>query len=334
MPAPAKRSLIYAALVKKETVYGTAVAPSTSTDAILLQFSDRYQASMGIPGYDFDGDIGMSSADLGELRRVAPSGKSLAADLPMRFKGAGVAYAAGTKPEAHTMLEISGFTGTGSFVASSEKWTYTITGDAANPASASMNLYGHGEMREGAGMVTNWSFAFDNQAPPIHTFRALGIYDQSLTDVAVPAITYLYPTITPPLAGNISLSIGAWTDAVVYAGSFDMQRQIDNPRVPLNGTGTHLGVLPGGHMPRLRLTIERPALSAYNYETKQDTAVAEAIALTFGSVQYNRWKLNLDTCYLISATPSTRNSVATLDLEFACVNSALGTEDAVEVVFD
>jgi hypothetical protein len=334
MAAPAKRSLVYGFLLKKESTYGTYTAPSASTDALLMQFSDRYQASVGVEAFDFDGDLGPSSADLGELRRVRPSGKSIAADIPVRFKGAGVAYAAGTKPEVHTALEVSGFTPTGSFTASSEKYTYALTGDVANPSSGSGIFYGHGEERKGKGLVANWSFAFDNQAPPIHTFRFLGIFEGNLADAAVPATTYLYPSIVPPLAGQITATIGAWGDAIIYGGSFDMGRQIDNPRVPLNNTGTHLGVLPGGHQPRLRLTIERPAISAYNYETKRDTAVAEAIALTFGSTQYNRWKLNLDTTYLISATPSTRGSVATLDLEYACVNSALGTEDAVEVVFD
>jgi hypothetical protein len=333
MAAPDKRSLVYGFLLDKESTYGTATTPSSSTDQVLMQFSDRYQATLGVEAFDFDGDIGVSSADLGELKRVAMSGKSISADIPVRAKGAGVAYAAGTKPELHAALEVSGFTATGSFTASSEKWTYALTGDVAAYASATCYYYGHGELRKSKGTVANWSFSFDNQAPPIHTFRLLGIYEGSLTDVAVPAITYLYPTIVPPLAGNSTITIGSWTP-VIYSGSFDLGRAIDNPRVPLNNTGTHLGYLPGGHAARLRLTVERPALATYNYETIRDAATSAAITMVFGSTQYNRWKVNLDTAYLISATPSTRNSVATLDLEYACVNSAPGTEDAVEVVFD
>lgn len=334
MAAPAKRSLIYGLLVDKETTYGTATTPSNSTDGVRMQFSDRYQASLGVEAFDFDGDIGTSAEDLGELIRVSPSGKSISADIPLRFKGAGLAYAAATVPEADVLMQIAGFTSTVDDTASSESVTYSITGDVANPASATVYYYGHGELRKSKGTVANWSFSFDNQAPPIHTFRLLGAYEGSLSDVAVPSITYKYPSIVPPLAGQITCAIGAWSDAIVYAGSFDLGRQIDNPRVPLNNSGSHLGFLPGGHQARLRLTIERPALSAYNYETKRDTAANEAVSLDFGSTQYNRWSLNLDTAILISAQPSTRNSVATLDLEFACVNSAPGTEDAVEVVFD
>lgn len=333
MAAPDKRSLVYGFLLDKEATYGTATTPSNLTDQVLMQFSDRYQASLGVEAFDFDGSLGMSVQDLGELKRVAMSGKSISADIPVRAKGAGIAYAAGTKPELHAAFEVSGFTATGSFTGGSEKWTYALTGDTASYASATCYFYGHGELRKAKGVVANWSYAFDNQAPPIHTFRLLGIYEGSLTDVAVPAITYLYPTIVPPLAGASTITVGSWTP-VVYSGSFDLGRAIDNPRVPINGSGTHLGFLPGGVQSRLKLTVERPALATYNYETVRDAATSAAINLQFGSTQYNKWKHTLGTAYLISATPSTRNSVATLDLEYACVNSAPGTEDSSVILFD
>lgn len=334
MAAPAKRSLIYGVLMKKESTYGTAVTPSASDDGIHLQFSDRHQASLGVEAFDFDGTLGPSLSSLGESLRVAPSGKSISADLPMRFRGPGAAYSASVKPDGFVPMEVAGFSWTLDATASSEKYTAVPTGDVANPTSATVYYYGHGELRKSNGTVCDWSYTFDNQAPPIHTFRALGVFEGSLSDAAVPSITYPNADVVPPLAGQIALSIGGVTSLIVYSGSFQLGRSIDNPRVPLNGSGTHLGYLPSGRSPRLRLVVERPALSTYNFETKRDQAAVEEVSLEFGSAQYNTWVHTFPQAQLISATPTTRNSVATLDLEFAACVSAPDEEDDMDIVWE
>lgn len=334
MAAPAKRSLVYGVLFKKESTYNTAVTPAAGSDGVHLQFSDRHQASLGVEAFDFDGSLGPSLSSLGESARVAPSGKSISADLPMRFRGPGAAYSASVLPDGFALMEAAGFTWTLDSTSSSESYTAAPTGDVANPASGTAYYYGHGELRKSAGTICDWSYTFDNQAPPMHTFRALGVYSGTLTDVAVPSITYPNADVVPPLAGQITLSIGGVTSLIVYSGSFQLGRSIDNPRVPLNGTGTHLGFLPSGRSPRLRLVVERPALTTYNYETKRDTAASEAVELTFGSTQYNMWTHSFPQAQLISATPTTRNSVATLDLEFAACVSAPDEEDDMEIVWE
>lgn len=333
MAAPAKRSLIYGFTFKKETTYGTAVTPVNTDDGVQMQFNDRYQASMGIEAFDFDGTLGPSPASLGETLRVAPSGKSISADIPIRFRGPGAAYSASELPDGYSLMEAAGFTWTLDATAASEKFTAVPSADAAQPVSGTGYYYGHGELRKSAGTIANWSYTFDNQAPPIHMFKLMGIFEGALSDVSVPTITYANAAITPPLAGQVALDIGGVSSFVLYSGSFDNGREVDNPRVPLNNSGTHLGYLPGGRAPRLRLVIERPALSVYNYETKRDTAVAETLSLTFGSVQYNKWAHSFTKAQLISATPTTRNSVATLDLEFAMACTTPTTEDDQSLVW-
>lgn len=336
MAAPDKRALLSALLLKKQTTIGTAVTPSNSTDGVRLQLANRSDNWVDTPKYNFDGSLGPSVGNLGQALRVAPSGKSLPAKAMLRAKGAGVAYSASViSDDMHVPLQIAGFTATLTSTAGSEKWVFTPTGDTSAYNVATAYYYADGELRQSLDTVADWSFDFSDQRPPIHTFSLIGIYNGNVSDVACPSVTYGHNSVVPPLAGQIALSIGGVTGLVVRKGSFALNRDLASERVPVSGSGTHLGVTPGGRDPRLKLTIERPALSTYSYETIFEAATTAAISLQFGSVQYNRWKIACAQAQLCSPPSLSRDgSVSLLDLEFQFPTSTPVAEDDLTITFD
>src|SRR5438309_9855254 len=112
MAAPAKLLHVLGFLAKEEATYGTAVALTTTADGIQLQYKDRNVAAPMMLKYAFNGDLGPSVGNLGQVQNVAPSGLSIEGDLPTRARPGGAAYSAVLTPSIHRLLQASGFDAT------------------------------------------------------------------------------------------------------------------------------------------------------------------------------------------------------------------------------
>lgn len=322
MPALAKNINVLGAIGKLETTYGTAVSLAT-TDGVMLSYADRNVGAIVNVNYAFDGQVGVSPGNLGNLPLAAPGGKSYSGDLPMRFKGAGAAYTASVVPSlAHLMLPISGFdAGT---LSTSTSWTYAPLAATSAYKSATMTLYARGESYPLKGVIANWAYAFDNPGPPTHTFTISGFQSSAIVDATLPSITYPNLSVEPPNANGISVTIGSFTtNAVVYSGSFNLNRVIE-PRVALtSGTG-HEGFVPGGYNPEMRLVVEATAFVGSPYHTSagldpwllREAGTKITVALTFGSTQFNKWTHTLSNAQLFSVTPTAVGRAAAYELVF------------------
>jgi hypothetical protein len=340
MPVPAKLVTLLGLLGKEEATYGTAIALTTTSDGLLMQFTDRNIGAPASIEYAYDGDLGPSVASGATTKRAAPAGRSFRAAIPFRAKGAGSAYAAATVPNLHKIIKASGFDAALTSTTSSEKYTYTPTSEGVGYTSLTLNAYARGELWAAAGCVGNLSINFDNQAPPVWTFDVRGIASVP-TDAAVPAITYPSFSTIPPLASSATVVIGSFTtNAVVLGGSFTFNRGIDNPRVPISGT--HLGFVPSGRGPRMTLTVEQTAFVGSPFHTSagidptllREAATSITVSIAFGSTQYNRYTIAMATAQLVNVTPANKGPTATVTLEFAGHGSTPTTNDDCSITFD
>lgn len=340
MPVPAKLVTLLGLLGKEEATYGTAIALTTTSDGLLMQFSDRNQANLWPLNYSYDGDLGPSVASGATTKRAAPAGKSVGFSLPFRAKGAGAAYAAATVPNLHKIIKACGFTGTLTSTSASEKWTYVPTAEGTGYTSLTLNMYARGQLHVGLGAVGTLNIQMDNQSPPVWTMDGRAIATTAPTDVAVPSVTYPSFATIPPSATSAVVSIGSFVTPVLLSGSFSFNRGIDNPRVPISGT--HLGFVPSGRGPRLTMTIEATALVGSPYHTSagldpynlRDAATSIAVSIAIGSTQYNRYTITMTTAQLMAVTDGSNGPTATWTLEFAGHGSTPVLDDDCSIVFD
>lgn len=339
---PAKLLHVLALLAKEETTYGSAIALTTTADGVQLQYKDRHQGAPMTFKYAYDGALGPSVGALGQVKRVSPSGYSIEGDLPTQCRPGGAAYSAVVVPSIHRLLKAAGFDATVNTTASSESWTYTPTQSTTTFTSLSLGLYTRGELWAIAGGIMGCKFDFANPAPPIFTFPTRGIATLP-TDVAAPIVTYPLQAVQPPLASSIALTLGnLTTNAVVMSGSFDLQRNVDNPRVAVSAAGAHLGYTPGDRSPIVKIMLEATALTGAPYTASaafdpynlRDKAPSFAFALKFGSTQYNRYTLNFPQAQVIDVVPNNNGPIATVELTIAGYNSTPTSADDVNVVFD
>lgn len=340
MPAVAKTINVLGLVGKLETTYGTAVSLATTSDGLLLTYADRNQGAPIQVEYAFDGHVGINPGNLSNQPLVAPAGKSFRGELPMRLKGAGAAYTTAVVPAlAHVMLPICGFdTGT---LSTSTSWTYAMASPTAAYKSATMTMYARGESYLMKGVVGNWGFTFNDPSPPVHTFSVQGIQSSAIVDATLPSITYPHLTVDPPNANAVSVTIGSFTsNAVVYSGSFNLNRTIE-PRVALtSGTG-HEGFIPGGYSPELTLTVEATAFVGSPYHTSagldpwllREAATKITVAVTFGSTQFNRWVLTLSNAQLFRVTPTAVGRAACYELVFRPSASSPIAVDDLSIAF-
>src|SRR6185312_12897126 len=329
MATPAKLLSVIGLLAKPEVTYGTAVALSTTSDGVQMQFKRRDPAAVFTPAYAFDGDLGPSVSNFGTTARVAPSGRSMTGDVPVRVRGGGAAYSATVVPSLHNLLKAAGFDAAVTTSAGSEKWLYTPTAPGTGYASLTMGLYTRGELWTLAGVLGNLKFDAPDPAPPMWTFGASGLWSSLPTDVAAPSITYPLQTVLPPLASSVVPTFGSFTtNAVVRSSSFDLQRKLA-ARVAQSSGGGHLGFVPDDRAPIIKLTLEATALvttpftSSAGFDPYQlyDTAQSFAFALKYGGTQYNRYTINFPQAQVIGVTPSGDGPTATVDLTIAAFNS-------------
>lgn len=343
MPAPAKLLHVLGLLAKEESTYGTAVSLTTTADGVQLQYKDRNVAAPMMLDYAFDGALGPSVGNLGQVQRVAPSGLSVSGDLPTRARPGGAAYSASVVPSIHRLLKACGYDATVTTTASAEKWVYTPTAPGASYTSLCSSLYTRGELWTAAGLLGSLKMDFSDPAPPIFSFGLKGIVAALPSDASAPTITYPLQTILPPLASSISLTLGNFlpANAVVMSGSFDLQREL-TPRVAVSASGAHLGFVPGDRKPLLKVVMEATALTgapytaaaAYDPYNLRDKGTSIAATLQFGSTQYNRYKLSFAQCQVVDVVPQNNGPIATVELTLAAYNSTAVASDDHSWTFD
>jgi len=340
--APAKLLHVLGLLAKEEATYGTAVALTTTADGVQLQYPDKNVAAPFEIDYSFDGDLGPSVGNLGTVKRVGPAGRSIRGSLPTRCRPGGAAYSASVVSSIHRLLKAAGFDGTLSTSTGAESWTYNPTAPGSTYTSLTEELYTRGEKWPVVGILSDLQVDFADPKPPIWMFAQQGIVSALPTDVAAPVITYPLQSVSPPLASAISFTLGNFTNAnaVVMSGSLALNREL-TPRVALSGAAAHLGFVPGARRPELKVVLEATALTATPFTAAaafdpynlRDSAQNLAVALQFGSTQYNKYVINFPQAQIIDVKPMNNGPIATVELTIRAYNSTAVSADDVNIVF-
>lgn len=339
--ASIKQRTKFGLLAKVETTYATDSTPAAGTDGV--QLSALPEPNMD--EYLYDGSRGLAPGSGGKLPMAPPSGLQFSSSFEMQPVGAGAAYSAGVVPPGvHAMLRASGMEAVGSFGAGTEKYTYNPESGPTGFDSLTVEAYVNGQMYRGRGVYNTFSIAIEGPGIPTWTFESQGIGHAAPTDVAVPSITYPPATRIPPKAVSIAFTIGTGTPfaaAKVRGFSFSMNREM-SPRADDNSTG-HAGFTPGRRGPTLEVTIEQVNLATVDpwytattfnpYKMKEEMDLV-LVSLAIGSVQYNRYKLNIPTAQLITVEDGEDGSTSTWTLTFACMLSGPATDDDFNIVFD
>lgn len=343
MPLLTKALHVMGLLGKEETVNYTAVAVSNTTDGIQLQYANRYIGAPMEFSYVADGDLGPSVSAFGNIAGVAPSGYMLKGDLPFRSRPGGAAYSASVQPSGHRMFKAGGLVATLDATGGAEKWTYTPGPAGLTFTTLSAELYTKLEKWAIAGLMGSIKFDAPDTKPAIWTLAGACGIPTLPVDSAMPAITYPNQTISPPLASSIALVLGGLsTNAVVYAHSFDFQRQM-TPRVAQSGAGAFLGMVPGDFNPILNVTLEATALvvgapytsgTAFDPYRLKDSGQIIAASLTKGTVQYFKEVLNFPQCQVIDVKASNKDSIPMWDLTLRAHNTTASSNDSFSLVYN
>ena len=317
MPVPDRLNQIVGLLAKVEAVYGTPETLSNTLDGCDLYIGDGDPEPPKTFDVVFDGNNGRSAGTLAPQRRLTPNGFFRAGTYQQRFKGLGTAYSASAflPNELHRWILASGFDGVFS-ATPTPQWTYTPTPAGTTYAALTTREFRQASQFDQTGVLANWSFEMSSLGAVIFSFDWKGIRT-SVTDVATPAITLIAPTVLPPVASAVTLTVNGITSLVCRSVKFRSNRNIDTARVQQNIAGGHAGFVPGGMMPELEIEIERPLRSTYDPEALYASAASHAVSIAWGTTPYNRALLTLPQAQIKSApTPGNEGGLATVTLTY------------------
>lgn len=334
MATAARLNQVIGFLAKEETDYGTAETLSNSTDALNPFIGDGDPEAPSAYEYVFDGNLGRASGNLAPQRRTTPSGRFRSGAIQVLPKGLGTAYSASAFPpnEVHRMLKASGLDATYSATAT-PNWTYTPTAAGTTFTSLTLRQFAQGSQFDQAGCLLDWTFETQGLGVPVWTFNWRGVASAP-ADASLPSLTLQATSIIPPVASAIVGNIGAFTTATIRRVAFRLNRNVETARVAQNLSGGHAGFIPGGMSPELELEIERPARATFDPESELASATSRAVDVTFGSTQYNRWKLSLPQAQLATVTPGAEGALATVTLVYRAFASTPTANDHLSVVFN
>ena len=293
-------------LAKVETTYNTPITLSTSTDGVRI-IKPRPDLTIN---YGYDGGRGGQAGGFGQRHRATPTGRTVAGTIRCEAKGHGSAYTSSSVvvPHIHPLLRAAGFDATVDTSGGTENWVFSPTLGTGTMASNTLRFYTRGEQFDAAGCYTGLKINIDGAGIPTWEFPFVGTLATAVADTALPAITYHTNSVIPPVATGIALTYGTFTGAIVRSATFDLGRQIDNPRVNVNSSAASAGYQPGPRTPTLEMLIESTALQGSPYyaataiDPYQLYAASTALtwSLTVGSVQYNKYKLSGSVAQLMA----------------------------------
>lgn len=313
-------------LAKEEADYGVAETLSNSADGINIYIGDGDPPAPEAIEYVYDGNIGRASGSLAPQKRTTPNGRFRQGSLQVLPKGLGAAYttSAVTPPrEVHRMMKAAGFDAT----FTTDHWVYTPTPAGTTFESLTLRQFSQGSQYDQTGVICDMSFETQGLGVPVMTFAWRGVAGLP-TDVALPSITVLAPSVVPPVAAGITLTIGAYTDAVVRRVAYRSNRNVDTARLNQLLAGGHAGFVPGGMMPELEIEIERPTRATYDPEEELSSADSRALSLLFDAGgTANNWGLDMAQAQLASVTPNGEGALATVTLVFRAYASTTTAND-------
>lgn len=304
-------------LVKVESTYNTDPTPVANTDAVLVQnisWSNEGARMLERPAV---------RPSLGKLQHIF-GGTLISLTFDMEVKGSGAAYSASVKPECGLLLRACGFAEAIDTTGGSEKATYVPASSGFE--SVTIYYYQDGILNKFTGVVGSVAWAGEAGMPFIASFTLTG-HTAAVTDASLPTPT-LDSTVPPVFSGS-SFAIDSFS-AVVDGLSFDMSNSIAMPgdvsatdgfgEVQITGRDVN-----GSFSPELDTIANEDFIG--NWKSGKSMVLASG---TIGSVQFNKFKIDMPAVYYREVAPGDRDGIRTLELNYAAAESSGDDEVTIE----
>ena len=279
-------------LAKIEGTYRTDPTPDGTNDAMIL--SEAFFSSMTIENRAPNLRENVRNGTLMPVAPGVPRGRTVAGTLNLELRGAGAAYAAGTRPEADPLIRASGFSSTVDATPGSETVTYAQINSGFE--GVTIWAYGAGNVYKINGCRCNMVWPIVAGELGILRFEFIGFLDTAPATAALPAQTFA--TAVPQSAVGMSFTVGAWSPDII-TGEFN--------------SGTNLVVKPSGNHsdgfsevqisqfdPRITFSAPTLALATFDPYADRLAATTRAIDWTVGGSQYNRADLAVASAYQVA----------------------------------
>lgn len=284
------REKVLAVLAKIEATSGTDSVPVGTTDAVRVVGVPTLTYGFLEPGLRDDVQFG----GLGVIDRTAPAGRYGTVDLTLEMRGAGVAYAAGVKPEADVFWRMSGFGVASSFTAGAEFYRYQTIDTGME--TATVYLYLANKLVKMVGCVASPKMSAETNKRGFMTFSVTGRIVSDPTEVAVPALTF--NATLPPLFHSGPSAIGTWNEGtatfplVIRRAEIDFGTQV-NDRPSAGATDGLIGYVITDRRPRQTIVTEVPSLATFDaFNMAKVTGASQPVSSwQVGTAQYNRVKI-------------------------------------------
>lgn len=310
---------------------GTAGTLTNTTDGVYPYLGDGLPPAPFALSYLFDGKMGRSVKSLLQRPMTNPAGKGAETSFPCHFKGAGTAYTSDAvlpPNEVHLMLQASGFDAT----FSTDKWLYTLTAAGLTYKQLTYGYYMRGKSYLLRDVLADWSYTIDGVSVPVHTFALRGVSTANPATLTLPAVTYPYETVLPPVAKGATLTMGDWVAPIGQKGGFTLGRQFGNARARVTEADGHMGWVPTGFDPAMTFTVEETALQTtpfHNSDGLDPDALRQAatgITVSQGmGTTPNKWSISITNAQCSNVTPASDDAIAMWDLEFKPSSSSVIT---------
>lgn len=335
MSAP-KTAVVYGLLGNVESTYGT--LPSLTGASHSIQLAELPDIG---DDWGFDGARPNPPGSAGTQIRVGPAGRIIRPlSLKVEGKGGGAAYSAGVKPrDLSVLLRIAGFSETLDATGGAEKYTFVPTAPTAAPSSGGLeaycrsNLSGNVEKWPINGAYADWSFDVEDGKPGIWTFDVQGRLDAAPSEVSWPTFTYA-PTVLPPTAAPLSLSINAVTSLVCRKIGVKGNRGVQARFPDENTAAGHAGFHPGRRAIELTALIEKPLFATLNPHLLRAAGTPFASSFTVGATAYNKQGFTFAQSQVKSVTDSQDGEVPLVELVISCHVSTPVLADDMSLVFN
>ncbi len=333
MAAP-RLSQVVGLLLKEQAAHGTAETLSNSADGAFMYLGDGDPPNPADIQYVYDGKIGRAAGTLTGQKNTTPAGRHRPFEFSIQARGLGSLYSAILVPpnEVHRALKAAGFTAAYS-ATPTPQWLYNQAVAGTGYTVLTARMFAHGSQWDGQDVLLNLEIDATGLGVPIWKFMAQSVAPLP-TDQDLPAVTYAQAGILPPVAQGVVCNFGAFTGAKVRSMKFNLNRAIDKPRISQTTAGGHDGFTPGGMNPQAVITIERPARATWDPDALRASATEFDFGYQVGTVQYNRWKLNMPTAQIVNVQNGSDNDVATVAVTVEGHGSTPSASDAVNFLFN
>ena len=201
--------------------------------------------------------------------------------------GAGAAYSASVKPSVDAVLRAMGFAAAGSFVASSEKWTYTPLNAATMGESVTAALYAENapQAKLTGGMATGRISGRTGNPDAL----ALSLRGRYVTRADVTAVTANPSTVQPPVSKAAVFTWAGITTLRLWEFTVDFGTTIGRALSASGADGVAGFFLSPGGM-TATFVIEQVPVATYDLPARLADAALVAASWQTGTAQYNRIK--------------------------------------------